>query len=235
MSRSDVVERLREHAPVVLPSMLLCDFGDLRTEISRVEAAGVHALHLDVMDGVFVPNFSYGMTIVDAVNRITDLPLDVHLMMVNPQNYLTQFVDAGADIITVHAEAVDDAAAVLKSIRKLGVAAGIAINPKTPSSAVEGLLEHADMVLAMSVQPGFGGQSFNAVALTKLEEIRQMPGGESVLLEIDGGINKSTINTATRSGAEMLVAGSAIFRQDNYLVAHEELLAEAAGVSTRGK
>jgi ribulose-phosphate 3-epimerase len=209
-----------------LPSLLLCDFGNLEREIERLEEAGVSALHLDVMDGVFVPNFTYGMTIVSAIRKLTEIPLDVHLMMVNPEQYVDQFFEAGADIITVHAEATDDAAALMDRIRTLGAGAGIAVNPDTPVSAMADAISAADLALVMSVNAGFGGQSFMESVLPKYAEIRSLPGGEDVLLEIDGGINVGTIEKATDAGAELLVAGSAIFKQEDYAVAIQNLMAE---------
>jgi len=214
--RRNCLSKLADQAPAILPSLLQCDFGRLADEIQRLKDAGVHTLHLDVMDGVFVPNFTYGMTIVKAVRSLTDMVVDVHLMMVEPQKYVPQFYDAGADIITIHAEAVDDARPVLDSIKTLGAAAGIAINPQTPVSAIAASLPHADMALVMSVNAGFGGQQFNEAVLTKFSEIRSLPGGEEILLEIDGGVNPETIKKCTDAGAQLLVAGSAIFKQDSY-------------------
>ena len=211
---------------MILPSLLLCDFANLQTAIERLEDAGVAALHLDVMDGVFVPNFTYGMTIVDAIRKVTDLPLDVHLMMVDPDQYVEHFQKAGADIITIHAEAVEDPIPVLNQIRELGCGAGLAINPSTPISGVEAAIEHCDMVLAMSVQPGFGGQAFDESVLEKFKQVRELAAGSDVLLEIDGGINASTIARAVDAGAEMLVAGSAIFKQPDYAIAIQQLMAE---------
>ena len=176
------------------------------------------------MDGVFVPNFTYGMTIVQAVRSLTDMTVDVHLMMVHPENYIQQFYDAGADIITFHAEAVDDPRPVLDQIKDLGAGAGIAINPPTPVSAIADSLPHADMVLVMSVKAGFGGQSFDESVLAKLPEVRATAGGENVLLEMDGGINTNTIKQCTDAGAQLLVAGSAVFKKDNYKDAIEDML-----------
>ena len=215
---------LAQSAPSVLPSLLLCDFGNLAREIELLEEAGVTALHLDVMDGVFVPNFTYGMTIVKAVRALTELPLDVHLMMVSPEKYLQQFVDAGADILTIHAEAVDDPRPVLDSIRDRGVGAGIAINPVTPVKDIAAALPHADLALVMSVVPGFGGQAFDETVLEKLGQIRATPGGEDVLLEMDGGINGDTIRKCTDAGCQLLVAGSSVFKQDDYRVAIEAMM-----------
>ena len=202
------------------------DFGNLEREIERLEEAGVAALHLDVMDGVFVPNFTYGMTIVKALRGLTEIPLDVHLMMVNPEKYVDQFFEAGADLITFHAEATEDAGALLKHIKGLGAAAGIAVNPDTPVSQIETAIPEADLALVMSVHAGFGGQSFMEEVLPKFAEIRNLPGGEDLLLEIDGGINVGTIGQATESGAELVVVGSAIFKKDNYATAIEDLMSE---------
>ena len=222
--RRNCLSKLAEQAPAILPSLLQCDFGHLADEIQRLADANVHTLHLDVMDGVFVPNFTYGMTIVKAVRSLTDMVVDVHLMMVEPQKYIQQFYDAGADIITIHAEAVDDARPVLDQIKSLGAGAGIAINPPTPVSAIAESLPHADMALVMSVNAGFGGQKFDENVLTKLAEIRALPGGEEILLEMDGGVNPDTIKQCTDAGAQLLVSGSAIFKQDSYNDAIESML-----------
>jgi len=204
---------LRQPPPVVLPSLLLCDFGKLADEVRAVEAAGARALHLDVMDGNFVPNITYGMPIVEAVRRATELPLDVHLMVSRPQDYIDEFVDAGADGLTIHAEAVDDPRPVLEHIRRRGAYAGLAINPPTPLEQVADALPLCDMVLCMSVAPGFGNQKFNPVALDKLRTLRQQY-GDRLLLEIDGGVNARTIAQCVAAGAQMLVAGAAIFRRE---------------------
>ena len=212
MSARDRVLDLRRHAPVILPSLLLCDFGNLEREVRAVEAAGAHALHLDVMDGVFVDNMTYGMPIIAAVNRASDLPLDVHLMIDNPIDYVDAFVDAGADVLTVHVEAKNPRGA-LERIRQRGAAASLAINPSTPLADAEELLPLCDMVLAMSVHPGFGAQEFDPVALQKLSELRNRF-GDDLLLEIDGGVNAGTISRCTAAGAGMLVVGSAIFKAE---------------------
>lgn len=215
MSRRRHLVELRHAPPAVLPSLLLCDFGNLEREIRRLEEAGVRALHLDVMDGRFVPNLTYGMPIVEACRRLTDLPLDVHLMIEQPQQYLKQFHDAGADIITVHAEAVDSPGEVLSQIRALDCGAGLAINPETPVESIESSLPLCDVVLVMSVQAGFGGQSFQEVALEKLRQLKQLV-SEATLLEVDGGVNGKTIRDCQAAGAQLLVVGSAIFRETNY-------------------
>ncbi|MCH2181829.1 MAG: ribulose-phosphate 3-epimerase [Mariniblastus sp.] len=230
MSREKTLERLRKATPAILPSLLLCDFGNLEREIEKLHAAGFKSLHLDVMDGVFVPNFSYGITIVEAVRKLTDLPLDVHLMMVEPQKYVQQFADAGADLITFHAEAVEETRPVLEAIRQTGIAGGIALNPGTDVSTVEKDLDLCDVFLVMSVHAGFGGQAFMESVLEKFEQVRNAPHGENILLEIDGGINAETIGQAHAMGVDLFVAGSAVFRQADYRQAHDRLL-EQAGVS----
>lgn len=202
---------LRENTPIVVPSLLLCDFGHLEREIRAVEAAGARCLHLDVMDGIFVPNITYGMTIVSAVRRLSHLPLDVHMMTARPGDFVDAMADAGADILTIHTEAVDDAAPLLEQIRSAGLWAGLALNPDTPLSAVTSSLPHCDVVLVMSVAPGFGAQEFDSTALEKLRTLKQTV-DERVILEVDGGINAATIADCAKAGAQMFVAGSAIFR-----------------------
>jgi ribulose-phosphate 3-epimerase len=206
---------LRTAAPVIVPSLLLCDFGNLAAEIGKLIEASVQALHLDVMDGHFVPNLSYGPPIVAAVRRLTSLPLDVHLMISEPARYVDQFREAGADNITIHVEAVEQPKSLLEHIRSLGATAGIALNPGTPVSAIADCLDSCDLVLTMSVMPGFGGQTFQDVALEKLRQLRTRVGPE-VLLEIDGGVNDSTIGQCAEAGAHLFVVGSAIFGRPNY-------------------
>jgi ribulose-phosphate 3-epimerase len=203
---------LRQPPPVILPSLLLCDFGNLAAEVRAVEAAGARALHLDVMDGNFVPNITYGTPIVEAVRRVTDLPLDVHLMVARPEVYVDEFIDAGADIVTIHGEIEGDPRPVLEQIRSRGAAACIALNPPTPLEHIASALPYCDMVLVMSVMPGFGAQQFEPIALEKLRTLRDQY-GDRLLLEVDGGVNASTITACTAAGAHMLVVGSAIFRR----------------------
>ena len=163
---------LRSMAPVVVPSLLLCDFAHLADEVQRLEDAGAQAFHLDVMDGHFVPNLTYGFPIVEAVRRVTTLPIETHLMISDPARYLEKFVESGANAVTFHVEAVDDPRPLLARLRSLGAAAGLAYNPTTPLSAIAPFLDACDLVLTMSVQPGFGGQSFHDVALEKLRRSR---------------------------------------------------------------
>ncbi|TWU20096.1 Ribulose-phosphate 3-epimerase [Novipirellula galeiformis] len=228
MSRAKL-DAIRDAAPSVLPSLLICDFGDLRTEVARLAEAGTKVLHLDVMDGHFVPNLSYGMPIVEGLRRHTDLPLDVHLMISDPLKYARPMVEAGADMLTFHVEAVEDAAHTARELKQLGVGVGVALNPDTPLTELEPCLDDVDMVLVMSVNAGFGGQSFNPVALDKLKLLRQRH--PDLLLEIDGGINAETIGPARAAGCDLFVVGSGIFRADDYGVAIAELdgLIAAAG------
>lgn len=225
MPRRHCIDELRHAPPAVLPSMLLCDFGNLAAEVRALQTAGARALHLDVMDGNFVPNLTYGMSIVAAVRQATALPLDVHLMISRPGDYVDAFVDAGADIVTIHAEAVDDPRPVLEQIRRRGAAAGLAINPPTPLEAIAGALPLCDVVLIMSVMPGFGAQQFNPVALDKLRALKAQR--NDLLLEVDGGVNADTIADCTRAGAQLLVVGSAIFQSNNrdYSASMSELTA----------
>jgi ribulose-phosphate 3-epimerase len=217
------IAALRKAGPSVLPSLLLCDFARLADEVARLEDAGVEAFHLDVMDGHFVPNLTYGPPIVAAVRSSTDLPIDVHLMIANPGDYLDEFRQAGADAITIHIEAAPDPRSLLARIRSLGAAAGLALNPPTPLSAVEPYLGSCDLLLVMSVMPGFGGQEFDAVALEKLRTLRPKAAATDLLLEVDGGVNDRTIASCAEAGATLFVVGSAILRQPDYRAAVERL------------
>ena len=215
MSRRDHLEQLHRASPAILPSLLLCDFGNLEREVRRLEAAGVPALHLDVMDGNFVPNLSYGMPIVAALRKLTHLPLDVHLMIDRPERFVADFYLAGADIITFHVEATPDPVGLLRRLRAMSVGAGIALNPATPLQQIEPCLDVCDLALVMSVPAGFGGQAFQPVALDKLRRLAQLTDGR-VLLEVDGGVNGATIQACAQAGAQAFVVGSAIFRTPDY-------------------
>ncbi len=199
----------------VVPSLLLCDFGHLANEIHKLETAGVKSLHLDVMDGHFVPNLTYGLPIVEAVRRVTELPIETHLMISEPARYVEQFISAGANAVTFHVEAVADPRPLLQRVRSLGALAGLAYNPETPLSAIEGVLDACDIVLTMSVSPGFGGQEFQSVALEKLRQLRRQVGPD-VVLEVDGGVNAETIGRCAEAGAHWMVVGSAIFSHPDY-------------------
>lgn len=222
MTSSSTFAELRAASPVILPSLLLCDFGNLEREIRAVEDAGARVLHLDVMDGHFVPNITYGFTIVETVRRITDLPLDAHLMIEDPARYATKFVDAGASLITIHAEAVEDPRPILEEIRARGAAAGVAFNPPTPVAAVEPVLDTCDYVLAMTVMPGYGGQEFTESVLAKVRRLRELL-PPTAMIEVDGGINDDTIAQAAEAGAEMFVVGSGIFKTADYAASMSEL------------
>ena len=180
-----------------------------------MDEAGVEGLHLDVMDGHFVPNLSFGLPVVESIRRMTDLKLDVHLMTSNPGQYLGRYVAAGADVLTIHAEVVEDPKPLLSEIRSLGAAAGLAINPPTPLDAVISAQDECDLVLVMSVMPGFGGQAFDPIALEKLRTLRKEL-SDDVLLEVDGGVNEATIESCVAAGAQLLVVGSAITAGSDY-------------------
>ncbi|MCY2984358.1 MAG: ribulose-phosphate 3-epimerase [Planctomycetota bacterium] len=216
---------MRGVRPTILPSLLLCDFANLEKEVRLLEEAGVDCLHLDVMDGNFVPNISYGMPIVSAIRKVTDLTLDVHLMIRDPNAYASQFVDAGADLITFHIEALQQPSELLAKIRSQGVAAGLAINPSTEMSHVLPWISECDLVLVMSVEAGFGGQAFHPIALERLSALRKA-NGPDLLLEVDGGVNIKTVGQCTASGADLLVVGSAIFREADYCQAMTRLRRE---------
>lgn len=228
-SRQETLRRLRSRLPGILPSMLLCDFGNLEREVGLLTDAEADGLHLDIMDGVFVPNFTYGMTVVQAFRSLSGMVLDCHLMMVRPERYLRQFRDAGADVLTVHAEAVSDAVAVAGWIRDSGAVAGVALNPGTPVEAIEGSLQAFDLVVVMGVEAGFGGQTFRPAALDRLRGLRRL--APDILLEIDGGVSADNVSACAAAGAQLLVAGSAIFRAGDYGTAIRRLREEASGVA----
>jgi ribulose-phosphate 3-epimerase len=202
----------------IAPSILSADFTRLGAEIKAVEDAGVDWIHIDVMDGRFVPNITIGPLVVEAANRATDLPLDVHLMIENPERYIRDFADAGADLLSVQVETCDHLNRVLQMIKELGVKPGIVLNPHTPLSAIEWELENAYHVMLMSVNPGFGGQTFILSSLKKIRDLRKMISarGLNTLIEIDGGVNRQTIGDIAAAGADIFVAGSAIFKSDDY-------------------
>ena len=206
------------HKTLIAPSLLSADFSKLQQEMQAVEKAGADWLHVDVMDGHFVPNLTIGPPVIKKMRAATSLPLDVHLMIENPEASLAQYVEAGADLLTVHIEACADAEAVLTQIRTLGVKVGIALNPATPAKEILSVLHMVDLVLVMTVNPGFGGQSFIREALSKLSAIKALCAekGFNPRFEVDGGINGSTIVDAHAAGADTFVAGTAVFGQNNY-------------------
>ena len=219
---------LRGDLPLIGPSLLAADLANLQREIQRLEEAGARMVHIDVMDGHFVPNLSFGVPVVAAVRRITDLFVDVHLMISEPDRYVEPFRAAGADALTVHVEVLPDPVPLLRKIRGLGAAAGIALNPPTPVTALEGCLHACDLVLTMSVMPGFGGQGFDPVALDKLRWLRAHA-PEQTLLAVDGGVNDDTIASCAEAGADVLVTGTALFGHGDYgqRIAHLRTLAKS--------
>ncbi len=226
------IERLRQSAPLVAPSLLACDFAHLADEIRRVEDAGAAVLHLDIMDGCFVPNLSFGLPVVEAVRRSTRLPLDVHLMIVEPGRYLRQFREAGADMLTIHIETSPDPRALLDEIRSLGCGAGLTLNPPTPVETVEPFASQCDIVLVMSVMAGFGGQKFDPIALNKLRRLRALMGPQA-LISVDGGVNAETIGNCAAAGANYFVMGTAVFGRPDYrrVIAEMTALARAASAA----
>lgn len=202
----------------VAPSLLACDFSRLGEEIRAVEQAGAEVLHLDVMDGHFVRNITFGPPLVQTVDRVASVPLDTHLMIERPDRYIDAFLDAGADILTIHIEASADVRRDLRAIRARGRKAGLALNPATPFALVEPFLEEADLLLAMSVVPGFGGQSFIDSSLTSVERAAALRSrrGLTFAIEIDGGVVPENAGRARSAGVDILVAGTAIFRSPDY-------------------
>lgn len=214
----------------VAPSILSADFGRLADEVRAAEEAGADWIHVDVMDGRFVPNITIGPVVVEAVRAATRLPLDVHLMIVEPERYVADFARAGADVISVHVEASPHLHRTVQQIRGLGKKAGVVLNPHTPEDAIRYVLGDVDLVLVMSVNPGFGGQSFIPSALGKLRSLRRAidEGGHAVELEVDGGVAPGTARQVIEAGARMLVAGSAVFGRasENREKTHEERVAQ---------
>lgn len=200
----------------IAPSILSADFARLGEEIRAIDEAGCDYVHIDVMDGHFVPNLTIGPLVVSAIRSYTNKPFDVHLMIDPAQPYLSEFAAAGADIITVHAEADVQLDRSLQVIRSLGKKAGVSLNPGTPVSALEHVLHRLDLILVMSVNPGFGGQSFIEAQLEKIRQVRQMIGDRPIELEVDGGVNAETAPAVISAGANVLVAGSAVFQDDDY-------------------
>jgi ribulose-phosphate 3-epimerase len=200
---------------LMAPSILSADFTRLGDVVTAVEAAGADWIHVDVMDGHFVPNLTVGPPVVKALKRIAKMPLDVHLMIANPDDTVAWYLEAGADLVTVHAEACRDLGAVVRVIRAAGARAGVSIKPKTSVEAIADVLCDLDVVLVMSVEPGFGGQAFMPGCLPRIERIASMAAtaGSSVLIEVDGGIDERTAPLVTAAGARMLVAGNAVFGQ----------------------
>lgn len=211
--------------PILAPSLLAADFARLGAEVDAVQQAGAHWLHLDVMDGHFVPNISFGPLVLKALRARTTLPFDVHLMIEPVDPYIPAFADAGADHITIHAEAGPHLHRSIQLIRAHGKRPGVALNPATPAAHVAPVLDDIDQILVMTVNPGFGGQAFLCSQLDKLRELRAMIGRRPIVLGADGGITPATAPGALEAGATMLVAGTAIFAQPDYQAALQALIA----------
>jgi ribulose-phosphate 3-epimerase len=212
------------------PSILSADFARLGEQIDEVARAGADYIHVDVMDGHFVPNITIGAPVVAAIRPVTGLPLDVHLMIEHPERYISEFVQAGADIITVHVEASPHLQSTIRLIKELGVKAGVSLNPATPIGAVEEFLPHVDLILIMSVNPGFGGQSFIPETLPRIANMRKIldDRGLSAELEVDGGINADNAPDIVKAGADVLVAGNSVFRAKEGISRALRRLREAA-------
>ncbi len=217
----------------ISPSVLSADFSRLGEEIRDVEQGGADYIHVDVMDGHFVPNLTIGPLVVDGINKAATKPLDVHLMISPVDEYIPQFVKAGADIITVHAEATNHLDRTLNLIRDLGARPGVALNPASPLCTLSNVLQLVDMVVLMSVNPGFGGQSFIPHTLEKIKKVRKMidDRGLNVELEVDGGIKPGNIAEVAAAGADVFVAGSAVFSQPDYA----KIIAELRGNAEKGR
>jgi ribulose-phosphate 3-epimerase len=213
----------------IAPSILSADFAILGEQIALVEAAGADQLHVDVMDGRFVPNITIGPIVVEAIRKRTRLPLDVHLMIVEPERYIPAFVGAGADAVTVHAEACVHLQRALAQVRESGARAGVALNPSTPPAVLHYVLDDLDLVLIMSVNPGFGGQRFIPSALAKVRQVRTLLGARPVDVAVDGGVTVALAPTLAAHGATTLVAGSAIFSAPDPALAVKQLRSAAEG------
>lgn len=207
----------------IAPSILASDFGCLAQEVLAIEKAGCDYVHVDVMDGRFVPNITIGQPVVAALRKVTQLPLDVHLMIEQPERYVESFAAAGADLITVHAEACTHLHRTLQLIRGAGKKAGVSLNPATPVDVLRWVLDDLDLVLVMSVNPGFGGQRFIPGSLAKISEVRELLGGRPIEVEVDGGIVVENIAAVAGAGADVLVSGTGIFGSDDYAATIKEM------------
>ena len=202
----------------ISPSILSADFSKLGEEVIKLHDAGADFIHIDVMDGEFVPNISFGMPVIKAIRNKTDKVFDVHLMINNPQRYIDDFIEAGADIITLHYESEKHLDRAIQYIKSKGIKAAVALNPATPTVVLKNIIGSLDMVLIMSVNPGFGGQSFIPYSLDKIREVKQMAieaNNEDILIQVDGGIDSNNVKDVVEAGANVIVAGSAVFKNGN--------------------
>ncbi len=202
----------------IAPSILSADFSKLGEEVIKLHDAGADFIHIDVMDGEFVPNISFGMPVIKAIRNKTDKVFDVHLMINNPQRYIDDFIEAGADIITLHYESEKHLDRAIQYIKSKGIKAAVALNPTTPTVVLKNIIGSLDMVLIMSVNPGFGGQSFIPYSLDKIREVKQMAieaNNEDILIQVDGGIDSNNVKDVVEAGANVIVAGSAVFKNGN--------------------
>jgi len=204
-------------AHLIAPSVLSCDFANIQRDVEMINESDADWFHVDIMDGVFVPNMSFGFPVIKAINKHAKKPLDVHLMIVNPDQYIQQFADSGADVLTVHYEACPHLHRTVQAIRAAGMKAGVALNPHTNVDLLENVINDIDMVLIMSVNPGFGGQKFIQNACNKVSQVKSLADkyGAEILIEVDGGVNLDTGKQLLDAGADVLVAGSFVFNSDN--------------------
>lgn len=198
----------------ISPSILSADFANLGRDVERLEQCGADMIHIDVMDGMFVPNISFGLPVIKAIRKYTTIPFDVHLMIEEPSRYIKEFVEAGADIITIHAEADRHLDRTINYIKSFGVKAAIALNPATPVEAIKHLIPNLDMVLIMSVNPGFGGQKYIKYSADKIKEVKELSDkcNRNLMIQVDGGVSKDNIEEIVKNGANVIVAGSSVFK-----------------------